>query len=99
MKKPNKLYKSLGPKSRVGQAFRIAHYSPVPSLRSAFRGVEWVVAGMFSGATLSKIWVQRFMATMTKMKLPYKGKRLSALFAMMAGSRRVLQPAEGPKLG
>ncbi len=98
MKKPNKIYRKLGPKTAAGNAFRNAHYAQAPSLRSAFRGVEWVIAGTFSGATLCKLWVQKLMAAMSAMKVPYKGKRLSTLFAMMAGVRRAPLPQPNPEL-
>lgn len=99
MKTPNKLYRSIGPKTALGQTFRKAHYHRAPSLRSAFRGVEWMIAGTFSGATLCKQWVQKFMAAMSKMNKPYQGKRLSKLFSMMAGyGRRNVQP-QGPNMG
>lgn len=98
MKKPNKIYRKLGPKTVAGNAFRNAHYAQTPSLRSAFRGVEWVIAGTFSGATLCKLWVHKLMAAMAVMKVPYKGKRLSSLFAMMAGVRRAPLPQPKPEL-
>lgn len=94
MKKPNTIYRTIGPKTRMGAAFRNAHYAEVVSLRSAFRGVEWVVAGTFSGATLCKQWVGKLMAAMNMMHVPYRGKKLSGLFAMMTRTsvRRVSQP-------
>ncbi|MDD3022159.1 MAG: hypothetical protein PHX61_14450 [Alphaproteobacteria bacterium] len=98
MKKPNKIYRSLGPSSRMGVAFRSAHYHPAPSLRSAFRGVEWMLAGTFSGATLCKFWVQRFMATLNQLHLPYRGRKLSTLFSMIAGlSRKRHEPTAQPQ--
>lgn len=95
MKKPNKLYKSLGPNTPMGRAFRTAHHHPVKSLRSGFRGVEMVIAGMFSGATLSKVWIQKFMATMSKMKVPYRGAKVSSLFSMAVGFGRKSAPYQG----
>jgi len=83
MKKPNQIYKKLGPKSRMGTAYRNAHHAKPQSLRSAFRGVEWVVAGTFSGATLCKFWVQKLMAAMAAMKRPYQGRSLSSIFRMI----------------
>ncbi|HPQ50944.1 MAG: hypothetical protein KDJ26_07200 [Alphaproteobacteria bacterium] len=83
----------------MGNTFRQAHNHPVPSLRSAFRGVEWMVAGTFSGASLCKLWVQRLMSTLNNMHLPYRGKKLSSLFSIMAGFRRREMPQPRPKIG
>lgn len=98
MKKPNSVYRTIGPKTRMGVAFRAAHYTEVKSLRSAFRGVEWVLAGTFSGATLCKQWVGKLMSAMNKMHIPYRGRKLSGLFAMMARTSVRQTPSPRPEI-
>ncbi|HOO51883.1 MAG TPA: hypothetical protein PLK94_11400 [Alphaproteobacteria bacterium] len=104
MKKPSKIHRKLRVAARKAftrRPFRgvQGYYTPPPlSLRSAFRGVEWVIAGMFSGATLCRLWVQKYLAALAAMKVPYRGNRLSALFAMMAGVGRRPLPQPRPEL-
>lgn len=69
--------------SLMKRAWLRAHHAKLPALRSAFRGIERAIAGTFSGAVLSRGWIDKLMAALKKRKIQ-PSMKLGGVFAMAA---------------
>lgn len=69
--------------SLMKRAWFKAHHAKLPALRSAFRGIERAIAGTFSGAVLSKIWIDKLLGALKRRKIQ-SSVELSGIFALVA---------------